>query len=309
MNKTLSIFLLLLTVSMGAFAQASFDYNGIGYKVISEADRTVEVSSSDGYAGSELKIPEMVTYSGKEYTVTRIGESLFLDNKTLTSVSIPETVKTIGSRAFEYCNNLTSLTFEGESQLEQIDSYAFTSTGLTTVDVPASVINLGKYAFSDNTELRYAYMHRDDPSGYNFAAFDHCLNLVIYAPAALYETYKNLFYKNNVEVELTEWKTYALNTIEDGLNAVNTLSDEDRKNVNTYIGWINEAKTFDAAYVPFTDAMSIINEQCKMEKKLKDAISIFATRKNGPTIEIRANDGTTIKLYNIEKVNFSKEGE
>ena len=53
--------------------------------------------------------------------------------------------------------------------------------------------------------------------------------------------------------------------------------------------------------------MPIINTQINLEKKLTDAIGIFATRKNGPTIEIRANDGTTIKLYNIEKVNFGKE--
>ena len=55
--------------------------------------------------------------------------------------------------------------------------------------------------------------------------------------------------------------------------------------------------------------MPIINDQSNLEKKLKDAIGIFATRKPGPTIEIRANDGTTIKLYNIEKVDFGKEGE
>ena len=104
------------------------------------------------------------------------------------------------------------------------------------------------------------------------------------------------------------FKPYALNTIEEGLNALNTLSDDDRERINEYLSDIT-TKPFDAAYAAFTNAMPIINAQSNLEKKLKDAIGIFATRKPGPTIEIRANDGTTIKLYNIEKVNFGKEGE
>lgn len=143
-------------------------------------------------------------------------------------------------------------------------------------------------------------MHRDDPSGYSFDAFRDCPDVVIYAPAASYEAYNTKFNDfNKVEVELTEWKTYAENKIEEGLNALNTLSDEDRKYVNECFSNITTAVTFDAAYAAFENAMPIIDAQINLEKKLTDAIGIFATRKNGPTIEIRANDGTTIKHSTI----------
>ena len=355
MKKTIAIITLLLTVSMSAFAQ-EFPYNGINYKILSEEDKTVEVYIGASFNGSELIIPEKVTYSEKEYTVTAIEESAFFKNTSVTSVSIPATmktigneafqncsnltsltfegesqleqigdgafyntvlttikipatVKTIGNRAFQYCGKLTSLTFEGESQLEQISDNAFRYTVLTTIDIPASVTSIGSSAFGENTALLQVYMHCANPSNYSFQAFYECPNLVIYAPAASYETYKSNFAKNKVEVELTEWKTYATNKIEEGLNALNTLSDEDREDVNQSLSDITTAKTFDAAYVPFTNAMPIINAQINFENTLKTALGSMATKQNGPAVEIIGADGTTIRLYNIEKVRYIKVNE
>ena len=203
MKRVILSLALLLTVSMSAFAQ-DFLYNGIAYIVLSEADKTVEVCVGSSFNGSELIIPEKVTYSEKEYTVMGIGESAFFYNTSVTSVSIPATVKTIGINAFGFCANLTSCIFEGESQLKQISNQAFYNTVLTTIDIPASVTSIGAYAFDENTELKQVYMHLDDPSGYSFDAFYDCPNAVIYAPAASYENYKNQFSYNKVEVELTE---------------------------------------------------------------------------------------------------------
>ena len=354
MKKNILSLALLLTVSMSAFAQF-FNYKDIEYKILSEADKTVEVYSGKSFNGSELIIPDKVTGWEWEYTVTAIEESAFFNNTSVTSVSIPATVKNIGNNAFQNCSNLTSLTFEGESQLEQISDNAFQSTGLTTIkipatvktigknafkncsnltsltfegesqleqisdnafrytvlttiDIPASVTSIGANAFDDNTELKQVYMHRDDPSGYSFDAFRDCPNAVIYAPIASYEAYNTKFNnRNKVEVELTEWKTYAENKIEEGLNALNTLSDEDRKDVNECLSNITTAVTFDAAYVPFTNAMTIINAQINFEYTLKTVLGSMATKQNGPAVEIVGADGTTIRLYNIGKVRYIKE--
>ena len=307
MKKLILSLTLLLTVSMSAFAQ--INYNGIEYEIISETDKTVEVYSGKSFNGSELIIPDKVTDCEEEYTVTGIFAHAFYNNKSITSVSIPATVKNIGNDAFYKCINLTSVTFEGESQLEHIGNSAFKNTVLKTIDIPASVISIGTCAFGDNTALQKVYMHRADPSYYSSMAFLDCPNLTIYAPLASYEAYNTKFKDyNKVEVPMDIFKPYALNTIEEGLNALNTLSDDDRERINEYLSDIT-TKPFDAAYAAFNLAMPIINDQSNLEKKLKDAIGIFATRKPGPTIEIRANDGTTIKLYNIEKVNFGKEGE
>ena len=306
MKKLILSLALLLTVSMSAFAQEdTFEINGVEYHITS--NNTVEVTGSAWFGGSELIIPEKVTCSGKEYTVTGISDGVFPNNENITYVRIPATVKTIGNEAFDYCKNLTSVTFEGESQLEHIGNFAFLATGLTTIDIPANVETIGYFSFAYNPALQQVYMHSNNPSGYSSNAFDDCGDAVIYVPVESYETYKNQFPNNKVEVPMDIFMPYALNTIEEGLNALNTLSDEDRKDVNECLSNITTAVTFDAAYAAFNLAMPIINDQSNLEKKLKDAIGIFATRKPGPTIEIRANDGTTIKLYNIEKVNFGKE--
>ena len=353
MKKLILSLALLLTVSMSAFAQ-TFDYKDIEYKILSEADKTVEVYINPSFNGSGLIIPEKVTYSGKEYTVTGIRQLAFLNSASIISVSIPATVKTIGNSAFESCTNLTSLTFKGESQLEQIGDYAFYKTGLTTIsipatvktignsafqdcgnltsltfegesqleqigdrafaytvlttiDIPASVTSIGAFAFDENTALQQVYMHRDDPSDYSFDAFRDCPNAVIYAPAASYEAYIKFNNFNKVEVELTEWKTYAENKIEEGLNALNTLSDEDRNDVNNYLSDITDPSTFDDAYNAFKTAMSIINAQINFENTLKTALGSMATKQNGPAVEIVGADGTTIRLYNIGKVRYIKE--
>ena len=193
--------------------------------------------------------------------------------------------------------------------MKEIGNYAFLATGLTTIDIPANVETIGYFSFAYNPALQQVYMHSNNPSGYSSNAFDACGDAVIYVPVESYETYKNQFPNNKVEVPLDIFKPYALNTIEDGLNALNTLSDEDRKYVNECLSNISTAVTFDAAYAAFKNAMSIINAQINFEKNLKTAIGNLGTRQNGPAIEVRSKDGTTIRLYNIDKVKFGKEGE
>ena len=48
-------------------------------------------------------IPESVTYDGKTYSVTSIGNATFRECSGLTSVTIPNSVTSIGSSAFYHC--------------------------------------------------------------------------------------------------------------------------------------------------------------------------------------------------------------
>ncbi len=55
-----------------------------------------------GYSGS-IEIPASVTYNKIEYSVTSIGEEAFVSCIDLTSVLIPNSVISIGGRAFSGC--------------------------------------------------------------------------------------------------------------------------------------------------------------------------------------------------------------
>ena len=63
---------------------------------------------------SNIVIPSTVSYEGKTYRVTSIGNVAFKYYSSLTSVTIGDNVTSIGSSAFIGCSNLTSVTI-GES--------------------------------------------------------------------------------------------------------------------------------------------------------------------------------------------------
>ncbi|MEE1124632.1 MAG: leucine-rich repeat protein [Acutalibacteraceae bacterium] len=103
-----------------------------------------------GYTGTakEVVIPE--DFNG--YSVVEIGGSAFYNNRNITSVTLPSTVKKISSYAFYYCSKLTTINFnEG---LEQIEQYAFLYCyGLTSITIPDSCISIGVRAFENCENL------------------------------------------------------------------------------------------------------------------------------------------------------------
>ena len=66
--------------------------------------------------------------------------------KSITSVVLPASVKSIGFAAFAGCEQLTTITFP--TSLDSISSYAFSGSGLTSVVLPASVKIVGEGAFA-----------------------------------------------------------------------------------------------------------------------------------------------------------------
>ncbi|MBR2042722.1 MAG: leucine-rich repeat protein, partial [Clostridia bacterium] len=83
--------------------------------------------------------------------VTSIGSFAFY-NCSLTSVTIPDSVTSIGGSAFENCTSLTSVNI-GNS-VTSIEDYAFCDcTSLTSVTIPDSVTSIGITAFYDCSSL------------------------------------------------------------------------------------------------------------------------------------------------------------
>ncbi|GHU25370.1 hypothetical protein FACS1894164_14500 [Spirochaetia bacterium] len=80
-------------------------------------------------------------------TLTTIGSNTFSNCSGLTDITIPNSVTTIGGMAFRSCSGLRSISI-GNSVIS-IGSYAFSyCSGLTSVSIGNSVISIGSYAFS-----------------------------------------------------------------------------------------------------------------------------------------------------------------
>ena len=85
-------------------------------------------------------------------SVTSIGIKAFYNCSGLTSVTIPNSVDTIGDYAFAYCTGLTSVTIP--NSVTTIGYAAFYGcSGLTSVNIPNSVTTIGESAFYECTGL------------------------------------------------------------------------------------------------------------------------------------------------------------
>ncbi len=131
----LTVLLVCMLFALGASAY-DFEVDGIYYNKTS--NNTVEVTYNViGNTYSEtVVIPSTVTYNGRNYTVTAIGDSAFYNSGS--DVTIPETVTLIKTGAFKHdygyyqvknvltCKSLTPPEMEGAfDELDYEDSYIF----------------------------------------------------------------------------------------------------------------------------------------------------------------------------------------
>jgi uncharacterized repeat protein (TIGR02543 family) len=78
----------------------------------------------------------------------RIERGAFQHQRSLSQITIPASVTSIGDNAFQWNRRLTSLSFESGSKLRSIGSYAFENARLlTNITLPASVTSIGDQAF------------------------------------------------------------------------------------------------------------------------------------------------------------------
>ena len=128
------------------------EINGIYYN-LNECEKTAQVTEGPDEHRGAVSIPETVSYNGKTYTVTSIGNEAFWGCSELTSVNIPGSVTNIGDWAFGFCSGLTSVNIPNSVTNIGDSAFAFCS-GLTSINIPDSVTSIGDEAFCHCSGLR-----------------------------------------------------------------------------------------------------------------------------------------------------------
>lgn len=205
------------------FSQSPLVFDLVGSSAYSVRAANTSISGN-------IEIPQ--TYNGKPVVV--IQNSAFKDCSNVTSVLIPNSIKSIGINAFENCSNITETTIpEGvtlignntflgceklasvtlPTSLENIGANAFAGcTSLTSIVLPKNIQEIGANAFANCTKLATIEVFGDTPATLKTGVFPSSVSK-IYVKPSLVSTYKAAWaeYKDKI-VGFTEYSiTYNLN--------------------------------------------------------------------------------------------------
>ncbi|MCD7822436.1 MAG: leucine-rich repeat protein [Oscillospiraceae bacterium] len=108
-------------------------------------------------------------------SVTSIGTGAFYCCRNVTSITLPANLKSIGSNAFIICESLTSIYIPGS--VTTISTGAFSSCySLESVTIGEGCVSIGASAFSDCKKLTSVYIPNSVTS-INYGAFKNCEKL------------------------------------------------------------------------------------------------------------------------------------
>ena len=232
--KFLSVFIIVFfpLIAFASGKDTLFGYKGLGYKITSSNMVEVIGVNINSCAG-DIVIPSTVTYGGKTYTVTSIGEKGPYDVlegyqwlcEDIVSITIPYSVEIINGHSLCYNENVRAITVDDKNPffdsrencnaiirkadntlivgckntfipntVEVIGECAFGGSGLESIDIPNSVITIGDWAFDVCNCLTYVSLGNSIETIGEFA-FVECINLQsVIIPKSVKTIGKDAFY-------------------------------------------------------------------------------------------------------------------
>ncbi len=192
LSVVFAIILILSTVPVAAALQYDFeDANGNKGRFYYEdnGDGTCKLTEYYGFSQSEVYIPSQIN----GLTVTSIEENAFASKTTLTTVSIPATVLSIGPAAFSRCIRLNSVIIGSGVRVifNQAFEYCTSLTGINVQNVEA----IGKLCFVGCTAMT-SFRSSNKLTFIGENAFENCTSLNFIRFSNTLETISAFAFKN-----------------------------------------------------------------------------------------------------------------
>lgn len=231
-QKLHSLLLLVVLLSWSIVIAASdFDDGILKYTITSPSNLEVQCDGfTDAHKNDEsVVIPETVNYNNRTYAILTVKG---FGSSKLSSVKLPQSLKTIGNSAFNRCSNLKEI--EIPNGIETIGDHAFEYCGLSSVVIPTSVKKIEFLAFEYNRSLMEVFFLGSEKPEIGSNVFYSCHSaLTLYVPNK--EAYGNAY--NMVQYVSFPTNTYTYTGMAPKL--------EWQNNLKGYTATLEEASTLD----------------------------------------------------------------
>ena len=168
----------------------SFEYDGIieyigdnGFRACKNL-KSIELKNGLQYIGNDAFNSSGLTQLTLPDSLTSIGSGAFNRCSGLTQLTLPNSITSIGNGAFNRCSGLTQLTLP--NSITSIGQYAFAGcTSLTELTLPDSLTSIGDGAFNGCSGLTGELTLPNSLTSIGSGAFANCINAIIHVPETI----------------------------------------------------------------------------------------------------------------------------
>ena len=181
--------------------------DGITYR-IDENDAMVAAAEA---TLTEANIPSSVEFEGNQYPVIKINDRVFSGNTNLTSVTLPESLTTLGSRSFESCQSLktikipsgvTTIPFQCFLECSSLESVtipdgvttiggnAFFGCSLKELTLPSTITTIGSEVFTYKNRFQSITCNATTPPSLGKNAFNYNISTTVKVPLSSIAAYR-----------------------------------------------------------------------------------------------------------------------
>lgn len=162
------IIVLMISLPSSANATTTIEYVDTSFNIKYLLDKETKEATVIGYikpVSENVTIPSKIVSDGCEYIVTKIEDLAFLQCDTVRSITIPKTVKSIGTKTFNRCDYLEEINIEnGNTIYSSAEGVLFNydkkelirypeGKNETTYVIPTDVVKIEEGAFWRNQSL------------------------------------------------------------------------------------------------------------------------------------------------------------